>query len=133
MLKNWAMMGLGSGPEGKIYITDNDSIEKSNLNRQFLFRPKDVGKNKSDVAALAVQAMNPDLTGKIDSKLDKVGPETEDIFNDDFWTQLNIVVNALDNVEARTYVDRRCVFYKNHYWNLVLWVPRVTLKLLFQT
>ena len=35
MLKNWAMMGLGSGPEGKIFITDNDSIEKSNLNRQF--------------------------------------------------------------------------------------------------
>ncbi|RLP64329.1 hypothetical protein L150_03073 [Candida albicans Ca529L] len=112
MLKNWAMMGLGSGPEGKIFITDNDSIEKSNLNRQFLFRPKDVGKNKSDVAALAVQQMNPDLKGKIDSKLDKVGPETEDIFDDKFWTQLNIVVNALDNVEARTYVDRRCVFYK---------------------
>ena len=82
------------------------------MNRQFLFRPKDVGKNKSDVAALAVQQMNPDLKGKIDSKLDKVGPETEDIFDDKFWTQLNIVVNALDNVEARTYVDRRCVFYK---------------------
>lgn len=65
MLKNWAMMGLGSGPEGKIFITDNDSIEKSNLNRQFLFRPKDVGKNKSDVAALAVQQMNPDLKGKM--------------------------------------------------------------------
>ena len=77
-----------------------------------MFRPKDVGKNKSDVAALAVQQMNPDLKGKIDSKLDKVGPETEDIFDDKFWTQLNIVVNALDNVEARTYVDRRCVFYK---------------------
>ena len=39
--------------------------------------------------------MNPDLKGKIDSKLDKVGPETEDIFDDKFWTQLNIVVNAL--------------------------------------
>lgn len=98
-----------------------------------MFRPKDVGKNKSDVAALAVQQMNPDLKGKIDSKLDKVGPETEDIFDDKFWTQLNIVVNALDNVEARTYVDRRCVFYKNHCWSLVLWVLKVTLKLSFQT
>lgn len=53
VLKNWALMGLGSGPEGKIIVTDNDTIEKSNLNRQFLFRPKDVGKNKSEVAALA--------------------------------------------------------------------------------
>lgn len=43
MLKNWAMMGLGSGPNGHLTITDMDTIEKSNLNRQFLFRPTDVG------------------------------------------------------------------------------------------
>lgn len=112
MLKNWAMMGLGSGPNGKIIVTDNDSIEKSNLNRQFLFRPKDVGGNKSEIAAKAVQAMNPDLTGKIVAHLDKVGNDTEDIFDDEFWNQLDFVTNALDNVDARTYVDRRCIFYK---------------------
>ncbi|KAM9938105.1 hypothetical protein OXX80_002392 [Metschnikowia pulcherrima] len=112
MLKNWALMGLGSGPAGGIIVTDNDSIEKSNLNRQFLFRPKDVGGNKSEIAARAVQAMNPDLTGKIFPKLDKVGPETEDIFGDEFWEPLDFVTNALDNVDARTYVDRRCIFYK---------------------
>lgn len=112
MLKNWAMMGLGSGPNGKIVVTDNDSIEKSNLNRQFLFRPKDVGSNKSEVAARAVQVMNPDLKGKITTMTDKVGPETEHIFDDTFWESLDFVTNALDNVEARTYVDRRCIFYK---------------------
>lgn len=112
MLKNWAMMGLGSGKDGKIIITDMDSIEKSNLNRQFLFRPKDVGRNKSEVAASAVQSMNPDLKGKIESKLDKVGSDTEDIFDDNFWNGLDFVTNALDNVDARTYVDRRCIFYK---------------------
>ncbi|GEQ72731.1 hypothetical protein JCM33374_g6419 [Metschnikowia sp. JCM 33374] len=112
MLKNWALMGLGSGPNGGIIVTDNDSIEKSNLNRQFLFRPKDVGGNKSEIAAKAVAVMNPDLTGKIHPKLDKVGPDTEDIFGDDFWTPLDFVTNALDNVDARTYVDRRCIFYK---------------------
>lgn len=112
MLKNWALMGLGSGPEGKIFITDNDTIEKSNLNRQFLFRSTDVGKLKSEVSAVAATIINPDLSGKISSKQDKVGPETEDIFNDEFWNGLDFVTNALDNVEARTYVDRRCVFYK---------------------
>lgn len=112
MLKNWAMMGLGSGPNGKITITDNDTIEKSNLNRQFLFRPKDVGRAKSEVAAVAVQHMNPELKGKITALLEKVGPETEDIFGDGFWNSLDFVTNALDNVEARTYVDRRCVFFK---------------------
>lgn len=39
LLKNFAMMGLGCGPEGSITVTDMDTIEKSNLNRQFLFRP----------------------------------------------------------------------------------------------
>jgi len=111
MLKNWAMIGLATGPEGKITITDMDSIEKSNLNRQFLFRPKDVGGMKSDCAAKAVQAMNPELEGHMVTLKDRVSPETEDIFNEDFWQSLDGVTNALDNVETRTYVDRRCVFF----------------------
>jgi len=40
MLKNYALMGIGS--QGLITITDNDLIEKSNLNRQFLFRPQHI-------------------------------------------------------------------------------------------
>ena len=38
MLKNFALLGIGTGSKGEIRITDNDLIEKSNLNRQFLFR-----------------------------------------------------------------------------------------------
>jgi ubiquitin-activating enzyme E1 len=38
LLKNFAMMGVGH-----VTITDNDTIEKSNLNRQFLFREQDIG------------------------------------------------------------------------------------------
>ncbi|MCJ1257809.1 E1 ubiquitin-activating protein [Lignoscripta atroalba] len=112
MLKNWAMIGLATGPKGKISIADMDQIEKSNLNRQFLFRPKDVGKLKSECAAEAVQAMNPALKGRIAIRPDRVGPETEHIFNEDFWEGLDGVTNALDNVDARQYVDRRCVFFR---------------------
>lgn len=112
MLKNWALLGLGTGSEGGIVVTDNDSIERSNLNRQFLFRPRDVGRHKSEAAAQAAASMNPDLTGKIDSKIDKVSPDTENIYHDQFWESLDFVTNALDNVDARTYVDRRCVFYR---------------------
>jgi ubiquitin-activating enzyme E1 len=112
MLKNWAMMGLGSGRDGYIYITDMDTIEKSNLNRQFLFRPKDVTKLKSECAASAVQAMNHDMKGKIKAFADRVGPDTENIFDDTFWEGLSGVTNALDNVDARKYVDRRCVYYR---------------------
>ncbi|KAI7875123.1 ubiquitin-activating emzyme E1 [Lichtheimia hyalospora FSU 10163] len=111
MLKNWAMMGVGAGKDGALFITDMDTIEKSNLNRQFLFRPADVGQLKSETAAKAVTAMNPDLNGKITVYQERVGPDTENIYNDEFFDALSGVTNALDNVEARKYMDRRCVYY----------------------
>lgn len=109
MLKNWAMMGLGTGDRGMIHVTDMDHIEKSNLNRQFLFRPGDVEKPKSTTAANAAKAMNPNL--KIQAKQDRVGNETEQIFTDGFFNELDGVANALDNIDARMYMDRRCVYY----------------------
>lgn len=77
MLKNWSMMGLGSQGQGIIHVTDLDTIEKSNLNRQFLFRAKDVGKFKAESAAAAVAEMNPELKGRIVAHQDRVGVETE--------------------------------------------------------
>ena len=112
MLKNWAMMGVGTGKGVNLAVTDMDSIERSNLNRQFLFRSGDVGKLKSETAVKAVEAMNPDLMGNFKVYKDPVGPDTENVFGSDFFEPLDAVVNALDNVEARTYVDRRCVFFR---------------------
>ncbi|KAI0796755.1 ubiquitin activating enzyme [Abortiporus biennis] len=111
MLKNWAMIGLATGPRGKIHVTDLDTIEKSNLNRQFLFRPKDLGKFKAEVAAGAVIAMNPELQGHVETKQEPVGPDTENVYNEEFFAGLDGVTNALDNVKARLYMDQRCVFF----------------------
>ncbi|CAJ0953520.1 unnamed protein product, partial [Mesorhabditis belari] len=41
----------------------------------------------------------------------RVCPETEPIFNDEFFGGLHCVLNAIDNVEARRYVDQQCVFF----------------------
>ena len=59
-LKNFAMMGLCTSDENsKFIVTDNDSIEISNLSRQFLFRKKDVGTSKAITASNSVKIMNP--------------------------------------------------------------------------
>ncbi|ULT95969.1 hypothetical protein L3Y34_004552 [Caenorhabditis briggsae] len=110
LLKNLAMMGVACGEGGLIKITDMDQIEISNLNRQFLFRRKDVGGKKSECAARAVTSFNSDV--RIEALAERVGVDTEHIFNDDFFGELNGVANALDNVDARRYMDRRCVYYR---------------------
>jgi ubiquitin-activating enzyme E1 len=103
-LKNYAMMGVG-----KIYVTDMDVIEKSNLNRQFLFGPENVGQFKSEAAAVAVKTMNPDC--EIVPFCDKVCPETQSKFTP-LFREADVILNALDNVQARLYVDERCVVLK---------------------
>lgn len=110
LLKNFALMGLGCGDGGSVAVTDMDMIERSNLNRQFLFRSWDINKHKAVTAVAAVKAMNPSACYK--SMEMRVGGETENVFNDAFFEPLDGVANALDNVEARTYMDRRCVYYK---------------------
>ncbi len=114
LLKSFAMMGVGCAfpsqlraakcaslerGDGHVFVTDMDKIEKSNLNRQFLFRSWDIGKAKSTVAANAVKQMNPDFNVKAQEL--KVGPETEATYDDKFFESLDCVVNALDNVDAR--------------------------------
>ncbi|KAL7001158.1 E1 ubiquitin-activating protein, partial [Sarracenia purpurea var. burkii] len=84
-LKNLALMGVSCNSPGKLTITDDDVIEKSNLSRQFLFRDWNIGQAKSTVAASAAAAINPNL---------------------------RVVINALDNVNARLYVDKRCLYFQ---------------------
>ena len=59
-LKNFAMMGFCTkDKDSKFIVTDNDSIEVSNLSRQFLFRQRDVGHSKAVTASNSVKLMNP--------------------------------------------------------------------------
>ncbi|PZC85867.1 ubiquitin-like modifier-activating enzyme 1 [Helicoverpa armigera] len=109
LLKNFAMIGVGAGG-GQITVTDMDLIEKSNLNRQFLFRPYDVQKPKSSTAARVIKRMNPDIN--VVAQENRVCPETESVYDDAFFEALDGVANALDNVDARIYMDRRCVYYR---------------------
>ena len=83
LLKNFAMVGLGASPDGKMIVTDMDIIERSNLNRQFLFRPYDVQKPKSSAAAKAIKDMNPKVN--VEAQENRVGAETESTYSEDFF------------------------------------------------
>ena len=106
-LKNFGMMGIG-----EIVITDMDTIERSNLNRQFLFRNTDIGNFKSVVASREIMKMNPHIT--VIAHKNKVGHETEVIYNNKFFESITCIANALDNVSARLFVDSLCLKYKKH-------------------
>ena len=108
-LKLFSMIGLCCG-SGQLTVTDDDTIEVSNLNRQFLFRREHINASKSETACGEANKMNKFL--KVVPKKNRVSSETEDIFTDCFWDSLNFVVNAVDNIKARQYVDQKCVLHE---------------------
>ena len=109
-LKSFALMGISSNKEKKVIITDNDNIEISNLNRQFLFRQDDVGQSKSIIACNASMKMNSDFNCY--AMKSKIGIENETIFDEEFWEKQDYIINAVDNVEARLYISNQSTIYK---------------------
>lgn len=108
-LKMFSSLGLGCDENGSVVVTDDDTIEISNLNRQFLFRNKHVGNSKSLTASIAAKEMNKKLN--IKALQERACPDTESIFTDKFWDGLTFVVNAVDNIKARQYIDQKSVFH----------------------
>ncbi|XP_074275418.1 SUMO-activating enzyme subunit 2-like [Silene latifolia] len=99
LLKTLALSGFRD-----IHIVDMDTIEVSNLNRQFLFRKSHVGQSKAKVARDAVLKVRPDISITAYHANVK-SPE----FNVDFFKQFNVVLNGLDNLDARRHVNRLCL------------------------
>lgn len=59
-------------------------------------------KPKSTTAVAAACKMNPALNAT--AHQNRVGPDSEDVYNDEFFESLDAVTNALDNVDARALV-----------------------------
>ena len=60
-------------------------------------------------AAAASIQMNPNLKGHIDARLDKVHADTVSTYSEAFFKSQQVVANALDNVQARMFIDAKCV------------------------
>ena len=89
-----------------IEMIDMDTIHVSNLNRQFLFRRKHVGQPKALVARESALKFRPGGSKTITAHHGNVKDEK---FNHSFVKQFDIVLNGLDNLEARKHVNRLCL------------------------
>ena len=105
-LKILSLMGVATNKNCKVIVTDNDCIENSNLNRQFLFRKEHVGKSKSSIACEQVKKLNPEFN--CESLQIEVREENEDYFDENFYKNQDFVLIAVDNVKARNYISNQC-------------------------
>lgn len=79
-------------------------IALSNLHRQFLYHEEHIGKQKSETAALSIIDFNPQLHVKDYNVL--VSQESlEALGGDSFFENLDVILSAVDNVEARKFLD----------------------------
>ncbi|KAI1819019.1 hypothetical protein F4861DRAFT_196427 [Xylaria intraflava] len=99
LLKNLVLTGFG-----EIHIVDLDTIDLSNLNRQFLFRHEHIKKSKAEIAKEAAQRFNPN------AKIIAYHANIKDAqFSLEWFKGFRLVFNALDNLEARRHVNRMCL------------------------
>ncbi|KAL4946399.1 hypothetical protein BDV06DRAFT_182489 [Aspergillus oleicola] len=97
ILKNLALSGFKD-----IHVIDMDTIDISNLNRQFLFRQSDIGKPKAEVAASFVEKRVKGV--KITPFVGKIQDKDED-----YYLQFKIIVCGLDSIEARRWINSTLV------------------------
>ncbi len=98
---NVAVHLVGAGI-GKLLICDFDTVSNSNLNRQFLYNKKDIGKSK---CITAKEKLIDYSDGTEILSFEKKIEKEEDL---DFATECDIVILAVDNVEARKTVQQFC-------------------------
>ena len=99
LLKNLVLSGFK-----KITVIDLDTIDVTNLNRQFLFHRRHVGMSKSKVARESALSFVPD------ADITAIhGSVTTSEYGVSFYKKFALVLNALDNRAARSHVNRMCL------------------------
>jgi molybdopterin converting factor small subunit len=88
---------------GKIRIVDRDVVELSNLHRQTLFDESDIGQVKVEAAAKKLKKMNSDVL------IEALPVSVNDYTALDVIEGCDVVIDALDSVNARYSLNKACV------------------------
>ncbi|RWS28786.1 SUMO-activating enzyme subunit 2-like protein, partial [Leptotrombidium deliense] len=102
VIKNLLLTGFKN-----VVVIDLDTIDVSNLNRQFLFNKSHVGQSKAKVAAsVAVNNFAHSTDVHIEPIHNSIqSPE----YSVNYFKSFSLVINALDNRAARSHVNRMCL------------------------
>ncbi|CCE61436.1 hypothetical protein TPHA_0A03600 [Tetrapisispora phaffii CBS 4417] len=105
LLKNLVML---NEIVNEIHIIDYDTIELTNLNRQFLFTTNDIGKSKAEVAANYIKSHFPKLINE--DKL-KIVAHYKDLTKVPigFLSKFDFVISGLDAIEPRRFINQKLV------------------------
>ena len=93
-----AAMGVG-----KIRIVDRDVIELSNLHRQTMFNEDDIGQVKVETAAKKLRKLNADIV------IEELPISINDYTALEVVDGCDVVVDALDSVNARYSLNKACI------------------------
>ena len=105
LLKNISLLGITS-----CLVIDDDNIEISNLNRQFLFHEENKGKSKALIASKSAKEINPDCN--FDYLAKRISPENKYIFNKTYINKVDFVLGAIDSSQGNYYLSRQCELYE---------------------
>jgi len=86
-----------------IGLADGDRVELSNLHRQLLHEPKDLGRAKAEVAAAALRARHPGIT--VDARTERVDAENVDAV----IAPYDFVIDATDHPPTKFLLNDACV------------------------
>ena len=97
---------LSASGIGHIGVAEADIIETSNLQRQILYAPDDIGKSKMDVAAAQMQRLNPEMKlTRFDERLDETNVER-------IIENFDLVLDCTDNFKTRFLINDMCADLK---------------------
>lgn len=94
---------LASAGVGTLHVVDGDRVEASNLHRQHLYTPADIGRPKAEAARERLLAMNPTL------RIEAHGQRFEETNADALVALAEVVVDCSDNFRTKFLVNDAAV------------------------
>lgn len=97
-----AAVHLAGAGIGKLLLCDFDTVQQSNLNRQFFYTPQDIGQKKAALLGARLRDFAPDVAVDVFDKKITVPSDLA------FAARADLVIAAADNADARRVICDWC-------------------------